>query len=404
MMKERIDAAVFTSLKSNDPSLTALDLSCRKLQDSDIHALLQALAQNTCLTTLNLRDNALGDEGAKALAQNTFLTTLDVRYNQIGAEGAKALAQNTFLTTLDVRFNQIGAEGAKALAQNTFLTTLDVRFNQIGAEGAKALAQNTRLTTLKLWGNAIGDEGAKVLAQNTTLTTLNLCGNAIGTEGAKALAQNTCLTALNVGLNAIGDEGATALAQNTTLTTLDLRSNQIGVEGAKALAQNTVLTTLDVANNQIGAEEEDALKQVILANQQALMTRRQQWLYTLMLLATASPEPCQENTFDWARLPRDLKRMIILLLELKGTQGLGKTPAQLEKASAIIFAQPEVVKERWRAKRGIKLMESNTAWGLRFTLVTSVKAMVSPERDRMISEQALEAEEKATGVKSHLGQ
>jgi hypothetical protein len=124
-----------------------------------------------------------------------------------------------------------------------------------------------------------------------------------------------------------------------------------------------------------------------------------------MLLATASPEPRQENTFDWARLPRDLKRMIISLLELKGTQSLGKTPEQREKASAIIFAQPEVVKERWRAKRGIKLMESNTAWGLRFTLVTSVKAMVSPERDRIISEEALEAEEKAASlIKNYSGQ
>jgi hypothetical protein len=332
MMKERIDAAVFTRLKSNDPSLTALDLSRRKLQDSDIHALLQALAQNTCLTTLN------------------------------------------------VNGNQIGAEGAKALAQNTRLTTLDVGGNQIGDEGAKTLAQNTRLTTLTLWGNAIGAEGAKALAQNTRLRTLTLWGNAIGDEGAKALAQNT------------------------TLTTLNVEWNQVETEGAKALAQNTSLTTLDVGGNPIGSEEEDALKQVIQANQQALMTRRQQWLYTVMLLATASPEPRQENTFDWARLPRDLKRMIIPLLELKGTQGLGKTPEQLEKASAIIFAQPEVVKERWRAKRGIKLMESNTARGLRFTLVTSLKATASPEQDRMISEKALEAEEKAAGVKSYSGQ
>jgi hypothetical protein len=38
-------------------------------------------------------------------------------------------------------------------------------------------------------------------------------------------------------------------------------------------------------------------------------------------------------------------------------------------------------------------------------LVTSVKAKVSPERDRIISEEALEAEEKAASlIKSYSGQ
>jgi hypothetical protein len=50
-------------------------------------------------------------------------------------------------------------------------------------------------------------------------------------------------------------------------------------------------------------------------------------------------------------------------------------------------------------------MESNTPRGLRFALVTSLKVMVSPERDRMISEEALEADEKAASlIKSYSGQ
>jgi Ran GTPase-activating protein (RanGAP) involved in mRNA processing and transport len=115
MMKERIDAGVFTRLKDNDSSLSELDLSDQKLHDSDIQALLQALAQNTCLTTLNVSGNQIGAEGAKVLAQNTRLTTLNVERNAIGAEGAKALAQNTVLTTLDVANNQIGSEEQDAL-------------------------------------------------------------------------------------------------------------------------------------------------------------------------------------------------------------------------------------------------------------------------------------------------
>jgi hypothetical protein len=33
----------------------------------------------------------VGDEGAKALAQNTILTSLNLRNNQVGDEGKKAL-------------------------------------------------------------------------------------------------------------------------------------------------------------------------------------------------------------------------------------------------------------------------------------------------------------------------
>src|SRR5437868_629569 len=120
-----IAASILKRIKDNDLSLTKLDLSGQNLQGSDIQALIEALAQNTTLTTLDVGNSQIGDEEAKALAQNTTLTTLYVSGSRIGDEGAKALTQNTTLTTLYIGYNQIGDEGAKALAQNTTLTTLD---------------------------------------------------------------------------------------------------------------------------------------------------------------------------------------------------------------------------------------------------------------------------------------
>ncbi len=51
------------------------------------------------------------------MASNTKLTTLNVGQNQIGDEGAKALASNTTLTNLNVGFNQIGIEGENHLRE-----------------------------------------------------------------------------------------------------------------------------------------------------------------------------------------------------------------------------------------------------------------------------------------------
>jgi hypothetical protein len=43
------------------------------------------------LTSLDLSENNIGDEGAMALAQNTTLTSLNLERNNIGDEGKRAL-------------------------------------------------------------------------------------------------------------------------------------------------------------------------------------------------------------------------------------------------------------------------------------------------------------------------
>jgi Leucine-rich repeat (LRR) protein len=349
-----IDAALLERIKANDPTLTTLDLSNKKLNDSDIQQL------------------------ANALATNTNLTNLDVGWNQIGDEGAKALAANATLTNLDVGGNQIGVEGAKALAANATLTNLNVYYNQIGAKGAKALAANTTLTNLDVWGNQIGDEGTKALAANATLTYLNVRSNQIGDEGAKALAANATLTNLDVGWNLIGDEGAKALAANAALTSLNVRNNQIGAEGAKALAANSTLTTLNVEYNEIDDEGHKQLELAIERNNQQVVKRLDQFIQKLILLAHDKVD--EKNQSSWFHLPKEIKLHIVDLIDFRSASSIGKSVQQINACAAFIFNHVPQLKESLTAatntKQDFKIMEKITGNKSQFQFFPPIKPQI----------------------------
>ena len=62
----------------------------------------------TNLRTLDLRDNGIGDEGARAVAALSNLTSLNLWGNGIGEEGARAVAALSNLTSLNLPLNGIG--------------------------------------------------------------------------------------------------------------------------------------------------------------------------------------------------------------------------------------------------------------------------------------------------------
>jgi Leucine-rich repeat (LRR) protein len=132
-----------------------LDLSYNRIEAKWLGLL--ADAKFTCLKTLKLRDNDIGEQGALlADAKFTCLTDLDLSKNKIGAYRAGlelADAKFPLLTKLNLSENKIGAKGAGvADAKFPLLTDLDLSYNSIRAEGVGLLASANfpLLTTLNL--------------------------------------------------------------------------------------------------------------------------------------------------------------------------------------------------------------------------------------------------------------
>ncbi|QDQ25135.1 hypothetical protein FNU76_01500 [Chitinimonas arctica] len=224
-------------LADKDLTLAKLHLNDKKIGDSDVQVLVDALARNTSLTMLNLSCNQIGDPGAEALAgalaQHRSLTALDLNGNRIGSRGVQALAnaleQNISLTSLDLSKNRNFALGARALVQ--------------------ALEQNSSLTTLGLSGSkvAVRERTAihAALARNleavrTRSQTLFQRGQQFAAEGEYQLAGDQFRQALRLGI----DTGERSLIQ----TALD--------QAIQGLADNdAVLTALDLCLKEIDGSD-----------------------------------------------------------------------------------------------------------------------------------------------------
>eukprot|EP00900_Chrysochromulina_parva_P011126 jgi/Chrpa1/20013/Chrysochromulina_OHIO_Genome00027898-RA len=158
---------------------TEADFTGQGLQPADAILIGSDLKFMAVLTTLGLRINNIGPEGAQAIAEalevNAVMTTLYLGNNSIRNKGAimiaEALKVNVVLTELNLYSNGIGPEGAKAIAEalkvNAVLTTLVLQDNNIGDEGsitiAMALKVTAILTKLDLKDNSMGDAGKKAM-------------------------------------------------------------------------------------------------------------------------------------------------------------------------------------------------------------------------------------------------
>lgn len=141
------------------------------------------------VTSLNLMNTRLGDEGLRALANSPHLsnlTFLNLGVNGIGSEGARAIADSPYLSnliSLHLWENEIGDEGVRALSESPYLknlTCLNLWNTRIGDEGLRAIADSPylkSLTCLALSNNDIGEKGVRLLAKSPNfknLTPLNL--------------------------------------------------------------------------------------------------------------------------------------------------------------------------------------------------------------------------------------
>lgn len=196
----------------------------------------KALRDLPLITTLNLCDNALTDEGASALLDAVMhlpnITSLDISMNKIDGNAADSLAD--YLKAKTCPLKTLTLTGADiddsecdrfitALRYNTTMTELDMSNNKIGVSetlnvvkpdfrtGSEALAtflmkSDCSLETLKLHWNMIRLDGAVTFANslrfNSSLTDLDISYNSFARHGGEALGdalvENKTLRTLNV--------------------------------------------------------------------------------------------------------------------------------------------------------------------------------------------------------------
>ena len=88
-----IKKVILARLRANDPMLTQLVLRRQNLQLSDLESLGATLQHNSHLTTLDLSDNLIDDQGAEYIAKYFQVVVLNLAANDIGDAGACALAE-----------------------------------------------------------------------------------------------------------------------------------------------------------------------------------------------------------------------------------------------------------------------------------------------------------------------
>lgn len=243
------------------PALTSLDVSECELGDEGTAAIASALGPVT--RVLALRSNAIGDRGADALAaclRGMPVEVLELDHNDVTGEGASGLADALAHAPHTVRVlkllgNPLEPYGGDRLGVSLHmlldLEELDVRACNLGDAGFAPLAAKLpalpRLRALRAASNGLGNRSAASLAEAlggcTALTHVSLSMGTINEEGARVLAEalpGTAVRELELRGHALADEGLEALAEwipDTALRVLDVRSNRIGDDGAVALAE-----------------------------------------------------------------------------------------------------------------------------------------------------------------------
>lgn len=144
---------IFQMIKATEPQQQPKVVECKGCYfglESAL-ALADLLKDPSCkVEKLSLEWNSLGSfengltEVASALALNTSLTTLDLRNNNVGPNGgsmiARGLRDNRTLTSLDIRWNEIGNPGGLSFKElfttgsNSFLKSVKLAGNKMSGE------------------------------------------------------------------------------------------------------------------------------------------------------------------------------------------------------------------------------------------------------------------------------
>eukprot|EP00659_Diplonema_papillatum_P011388 gene11388-17519_t len=284
---------------TGQPAISHIELSGGSGADGRFHAdetaflLFSVLPLHPSVTSVDLRNNDITDDGAAAIAEyledpGASLEELDLSHNKIGDPGfihlLAALRRNTALRSLRLDGN------LKARAESSFL---DEVLTLARCNGYPALVKSAVcawskgdvVKTLDLAGGVSPedlDQQQEVAARSCCpvddevvhflcgyiekangLVDINLKGNLVGSDGlahlARACEAGRTLTALNVSDNRIGNDGAVALLRAVAcgsypnLTSVDLSGNDLtdasALHAIRLVRDNGRLKNIDLSRN-----------------------------------------------------------------------------------------------------------------------------------------------------------
>lgn len=269
-------------------SIRRIDLSDNKIGVMGVRQLAQKLLLPCKGPTeeLNVKGNALGDQGLEELAEAVGrkeykLKILNVADNGITNAGVSKLSStldsNSSLEELNLSCNGVSCQGMAQLAtvlrkEKTKISRLNLSWNNLGDDGVASLA-SARQSTINLAWNNITIKGihslVSIFQTLMNLQELDLSGNIIEAAGFEALlscltnpgCRMKCLTLNNCNLT---DEGVIHCAKVLTfppnqIACLGLAGNGITNGGVGELAQalgslECKVKCLNLSSNFIGDE------------------------------------------------------------------------------------------------------------------------------------------------------
>ena len=270
---------VMPGVRSNDPSVTCVDLHDRNTTDGAVYTACIALASNTHVTRLDLSHNKLVTDASalnyldEVLRSPTVpLQEMSLAHTGITSVGAchllAMLEHNTTLETLDLSGTDL-APGRRVIEAAEKAFESNTTFLQLLLDGTGLSEREiTHISGKNMNGQPMLRLALPRLhACDPTMTSLDLSGTRSHNNTtcyllADPLLHNTTLTSLDLSLSrSITDTGvlyiAQALRQNRHLRSLSLRSCSVKDEGAVAVAAaltvNQSLTSIDLSYNKIGS-------------------------------------------------------------------------------------------------------------------------------------------------------
>ena len=145
------------------------------------------------------------------------------------------------------------------------------------------------------------------------------------------------------------------------------------------------LTTLHLGHNQIGDTCLQEIDSFIQQNTQALLKRRQEFIYKIILLARDAKNLHSDSL--WRRLPHELRLLVFSFLNFRGETTIGKTTKQIVHCAQFIVAKGDECNGLIKAKQKIQLLEkvdSKGNYGFQFFKSLKENSKVSQKQDSRV--------------------